>query len=72
VRLHVPERALTTWIVLDLSPSMAFGTGNRLKADVAEGAALAAAGTFRRLLRAAGNRKRSGGRLKRSSRSCLS
>ena len=40
VRLHVPERALTTWIVLDLSPSMAFGTGNRLKADVAEGAAL--------------------------------
>ena len=26
VRVHVPERALTTWIVLDLSPSMAFGT----------------------------------------------
>jgi uncharacterized protein (DUF58 family) len=40
VRLHVPERALTTWVVLDLSPSMAFGTGRRLKADVAEGAAL--------------------------------
>jgi uncharacterized protein (DUF58 family) len=40
VRVHVPERALTTWIVLDLSPSMAFGTANRLKADVAEGAAL--------------------------------
>ena len=40
VRLHVPERALTTWIVLDLSPSMAFGTARRLKADVAEGAAL--------------------------------
>jgi len=40
VRLHVPERALTTWIVLDLSPSMAFGTAQRLKADVAEGAAL--------------------------------
>jgi uncharacterized protein (DUF58 family) len=39
VRLHVPERALTTWIVLDLSPSMAFGTAQRLKADVAEGAA---------------------------------
>jgi uncharacterized protein (DUF58 family) len=39
VRLHVPERALTTWIVLDLSPSMAFGTANRLKADVAEGVA---------------------------------
>ena len=40
VRLHVPERALTTWIVLDLSPSMAFGTAQRLKADVAEGVAL--------------------------------
>jgi uncharacterized protein (DUF58 family) len=40
VRLHVPERALTTWIVIDLSPSMAFGTARRLKADVAEGAAL--------------------------------
>ena len=26
VRRHVPERALTTWIVLDVSPSMAFGT----------------------------------------------
>jgi uncharacterized protein (DUF58 family) len=41
VRLHVPERALTTWIVLDVSPSMAFGTAKRLKADVAEGVALA-------------------------------
>jgi uncharacterized protein (DUF58 family) len=40
VRLHVPERALTTWIVLDVSASMAFGTARRLKADVAEGAAL--------------------------------
>jgi len=40
VRLHVPERALTTWIVLDLSPSMAFGTARRLKADIAEGVAL--------------------------------
>ncbi|HEY0361121.1 MAG TPA: DUF58 domain-containing protein, partial [Solirubrobacteraceae bacterium] len=40
VRLHVPERTLTTWIVLDLSPSMAFGTAQRLKADVAEGVAL--------------------------------
>jgi uncharacterized protein (DUF58 family) len=38
VRVHVPERTLTTWIVLDLSPSMAFGTVRRLKADVAEGA----------------------------------
>jgi uncharacterized protein (DUF58 family) len=41
VRLHVPERALTTWIVLDVSPSMAFGSARRLKADVAEGVALA-------------------------------
>jgi uncharacterized protein (DUF58 family) len=40
VRLHVPERALTTWIVLDVSPSMAFGTAQRLKADVAEGVTL--------------------------------
>jgi uncharacterized protein (DUF58 family) len=39
VRRHVPERALTTWIVLDLSASMAFGTGLRLKSDVAEGVA---------------------------------
>jgi len=52
VRVHVPERALTTWIVLDLSPSMAFGTARRLKADVAEGAAL----VFTRLgLRRAGS-----------------
>ena len=29
VRLHVPERTLTTWIVLDVSPSMAFGTRAR-------------------------------------------
>jgi uncharacterized protein (DUF58 family) len=39
VRLHVPERTLTTWIVLDVSPSMAFGSALRLKSDVAEGAA---------------------------------
>lgn len=37
VRLQVPERAITTWIVLDVSPSMAFGTQKRLKSDVAEG-----------------------------------
>ena len=37
VRLHVPERSVTTWIVLDVSPSMAFGTADRLKSDVAEG-----------------------------------
>lgn len=40
VRLHVPERALTTWLAIDASPSMAFGTADRLKADVAEGVAL--------------------------------
>jgi uncharacterized protein (DUF58 family) len=40
VRLQVPERSLSTWIALDVSPSMAFGTARRLKADVAEGAAL--------------------------------
>lgn len=40
VRLHVPERTLTTWIVLDISPSMAFGTATRLKSDVAEGVAV--------------------------------
>ena len=43
VRLQVPERALTTWLVLDVSPSMAFGTAQRLKADVAEGVAMAVA-----------------------------
>src|SRR3954471_20152093 len=40
VRLQVPERALTTWLVLDVSPSRAFGTADRLKADVAEGVVL--------------------------------
>jgi uncharacterized protein (DUF58 family) len=39
VRLHVPERTLTTWVVVDVSPSMAFGTADRLKSDVAEGVA---------------------------------
>ena len=39
VRRHVPERAVTTWLVLDVSPSMAFGTADRLKSDVAEGVA---------------------------------
>ena len=37
VRDQVPERTLTTWILLDVSASMAFGTGPRLKSDVAEG-----------------------------------
>jgi uncharacterized protein (DUF58 family) len=40
VRLHVPERTLTTWLAVDVSPSMAFGTADRLKTDVAEGASL--------------------------------
>lgn len=39
VRLHVPERVQTTWILLDVSASMAFGTTRRLKSDVAEGVA---------------------------------
>lgn len=39
VRLHVPERTLTTWLAVDVSPSMAFGTADRLKSDVAEGVA---------------------------------
>lgn len=51
VRLQVPERAVTTWVLLDVSPSMGFGTAERLKSDVAEGVAL----TFGRLaLRRAG------------------
>lgn len=37
VRLQVPERSVTTWLVLDISASMAFGTQGRLKSDVAEG-----------------------------------
>jgi uncharacterized protein (DUF58 family) len=41
VRVHVPERALTTWLLLDASPSMTFGTADRRKADVAEGVAVA-------------------------------
>ncbi len=41
VRLHVAERALSTWIVLDGSASMGFGTDVRRKADVAEGVVLA-------------------------------
>ncbi|HEY4752544.1 MAG TPA: DUF58 domain-containing protein, partial [Candidatus Limnocylindrales bacterium] len=43
VRVHVPERALTTWLLLDESPSMTFGTADRRKADVAEGVAIAVA-----------------------------
>ncbi|HEX2036985.1 MAG TPA: DUF58 domain-containing protein [Chloroflexota bacterium] len=40
VRVHVAERALVTWLVLDTSASMNFGTADRRKADVAEGVAL--------------------------------
>jgi uncharacterized protein (DUF58 family) len=40
VRDYVPERTLTTWLLVDVSASMAFGTAERLKSDVAEGVAL--------------------------------
>jgi uncharacterized protein (DUF58 family) len=41
VRVDVAERALTSWLLLDVSPSMTFGTADRRKWDVAEGVALA-------------------------------
>jgi uncharacterized protein (DUF58 family) len=41
VRVHMAERALATWLVLDTSPSMHFGTADRRKADVADGVAIA-------------------------------
>jgi uncharacterized protein (DUF58 family) len=41
VRVHLADRALVTWLVLDTSPSMRFGTAIRRKADVAEGTAIA-------------------------------
>jgi uncharacterized protein (DUF58 family) len=41
VRVHLAERVLVTWLVLDTSPSMLFGTADRRKADVAEGVAIA-------------------------------
>jgi uncharacterized protein (DUF58 family) len=41
VRIHLAERVLVTWLVLDTSASMTFGTADRRKADVAEGVALA-------------------------------
>jgi uncharacterized protein (DUF58 family) len=40
VRVNLAERILVTWLVLDTSPSMQFGTGDRRKADVAAGVAL--------------------------------
>jgi uncharacterized protein (DUF58 family) len=39
VREFVPERQLTTWLLLDRSASMHFGTQQRRKADVASGVA---------------------------------
>ena len=53
VRIQLAERALVTWLVLDTSPSMAFGTAERRKADVAEKACALAVGQSRP---AAGNR----------------
>ncbi len=41
VRVQLAERVLVTWLVLDTSPSMRFGTADRRKADVAEGVAIA-------------------------------
>ena len=41
VRVELAERVLVTWLVLDASASMSFGTGERRKADVAEGVAIA-------------------------------
>jgi uncharacterized protein (DUF58 family) len=40
IREDVPDRQLTAWLLLDRSASMHFGTADRRKADVAEGAAL--------------------------------
>jgi uncharacterized protein (DUF58 family) len=39
--VHLAERILVSWIVVDATPSMEFGTADRRKADVAEGVALA-------------------------------
>ena len=41
VRVQQAERVLVTWLVLDTSASMQFGTADRRKADVAEGVAIA-------------------------------
>ena len=41
VRVDLAERVLVTWLVLDTSVSMQFGTAERRKADVAEGVAVA-------------------------------
>jgi uncharacterized protein (DUF58 family) len=41
VRVNQAERVLVTWLVLDTSASMTFGTAERRKADVAQGVAIA-------------------------------
>ena len=41
VRVDLAERVLVTWLALDTSASMQFGTADRRKADVAEGVAVA-------------------------------
>ena len=41
VRVQLAERVLVSWLLLDTSASMRFGTAERRKADVAEGAAIA-------------------------------
>ena len=41
VRVELAERVLVSWLVVDASASMAFGTAERRKADVAEGVAIA-------------------------------
>jgi uncharacterized protein (DUF58 family) len=41
VRVDLAERVLVTWLILDTSASMEFGTAERRKADVAEGVAIA-------------------------------
>jgi uncharacterized protein (DUF58 family) len=41
VRVTLAERVLVTWLVLDTSPSMHFGTADRRKQDVADGVAVA-------------------------------
>jgi uncharacterized protein (DUF58 family) len=41
VRVNLAERVLVTWLLLDVSPSMRFGTAERRKCDVAAGVALA-------------------------------
>ncbi len=41
VRVQLADHVLVTWVILDTSPSMDFGTARRRKVDVAEGVALA-------------------------------